>query len=165
MDELTRSETTVQGGIAARWPAWPAWFGHGFLRELENLFNDRLRLWWPSFLRDELLAMEPPPVDVFEEGDDVVVKAELPGMPRERIGLEVGPDFVIISGKKEKEEKVEKKSYYRFELSTGEFSRRVELPAVVEPEKATAQLKDGILELRAPKKAGSEPRSRKIEIG
>lgn len=106
-----------------------------------------------------------PAVDVFEEGDAVVVKAEVPGMAREDLDVSISGDVLTVSGKREKEEKVERKDYHRWERSTGSFSRSVLLPAEVETEKVTARLHDGILEIRAPKTAAAKARSRKIEIG
>jgi HSP20 family protein len=105
-----------------------------------------------------------PPVDVYEEGEAVVVKAELPGLKKEEVDIQIAGDVVTISGKKEKEEKVEKKDYYRYERESGSFSRSVALPAKVQAEKATAELKDGVLLLRAPKAEGVATSSLKIDV-
>ncbi len=96
-----------------------------------------------------------PAVDVFEEGDAVVMKVELPGLKKEEIDVEVAVDDVMISGKREKQERIEKRDYYRCERAAGAFRRSVTLPFEVEPGKATAQLKDGVLEVRAPRKDGA----------
>ncbi len=116
--------------------------------ELEELFDERFFAPWGA-RREELLRM--PPVDVYEEGEAVVVKAELPGMKKEEIEVSITGDLLTIAGKKAKEEKVERKSYYRYERAEGEFTRTVRLPVEVAAEKLTAKLENGVLEVRAPK--------------
>ncbi len=73
-------------------------------------------------------------------------------------------DELTISGKKEKEEKVERKDYRRVERAEGAFRRTVTLPTEVALEKITASYKDGVLEIRVPKIAGAAPKERKVEV-
>jgi HSP20 family protein len=138
---------------------FPRW-----MERFEELFADVWPPVWPVLRISEELAMRVPPVDVYEEGGSVVVKAELPGMKKEEIDIHVSGNELTISGKKEKEEKVERKDYRRVERSAGMFSRTVSLPAEVELEKITASYKDGVLEIRAPKVEGAEPKGRKVEV-
>ncbi len=128
---------------------------------IDQLFGRRTP-WRTALSRAGILRM--PPVDVYEEGEAVVVKAELPGLKKEEVDIQIAGDVVTISGKKEKEEKVEKKDYYRYERESGSFSRSVALPAKVQAEKATAELKDGVLLLRAPKAEGVATSSLKIDV-
>ncbi len=107
------------------------------------------RAWVPQ-------PLDLPAVDVFEEGDAVVVKIELPGLKRDEIEVEVAGDYVMISGNREKEEGIAEKDYYRCERAAGAFRSSVALPFEVEPGKATAQLEDGVLEVRAPRKGGAQ---------
>ena len=132
---------------------------------LDEIIMERWAPLWSAFRAPEELALRLPPVDVFEDGADVVVKAEIPGLKREEIEVEVGPETITISGKKAKEEKVERRSYYRFERAAGMFTRTVRLPAEVELEKAHAAYKDGVLEVRVPKATTVRPTSKKIEVG
>jgi HSP20 family protein len=118
---------------------------------------------WPELPWPHELA-KLPAVDVYEEGGELVVKAELPGLAKEEVDVRVEGDVLTISGKKEKEEKVERKDYYRFERSEGVFSRTVRLPAEVEAEKMTARLEKGVLEVRAPKADPARSRARKVEV-
>ncbi len=85
-------------------------------------------------------------------------------MKKEEIDIHVTGDKLTISGKKEKEEKVERKDYRRVERAAGMFSRTVTLPAEVELEKITASYKDGVLEIRAPKVEGAAPKGRKVDV-
>jgi HSP20 family protein len=103
-------------------------------------------------------------VDIFEEGSDVVVKAELPGMRKEDIDVKLTDNTVTISGEKKKEEKVEKKNYSRIERSYGSFTRAFSLPSEVQTDKAKAQFKDGILEIRVSKTEEAKKKEREVMI-
>ncbi len=141
------------------------------LEEMERRFEDFLRRplssvgpsWWPGSRISELEEITPS-VDIFEEGNNVVVKAELPGMRKEDLDVKLTEESITISGEKRKEEKVEKKDYYRLERSYGSFSRSYRLPAEVQTNKAKAKFKDGILEIRVPVTAAAKKRAKKILI-
>jgi HSP20 family protein len=128
------------------------------LDEMDRMFDRYFRGWgmgpsWLPRLRwPEELEVSYPDVDVFEEGNEVVVKAEMPGIKKEEVDIELTEDSITISGEKKKEEKVEKKDYYRVERSCGSFSRTVALPAEVKTGQAKATFKNGVLEMRIPKK-------------
>ena len=140
-------------------PLLPRWMGR-----FEEMFADVWQPLWPGLLFREELAMRVPRLDVYEEGGSVVVKAELPGMKREEIDVRVIGDALTISGRKEREEKVERKDYRRLERAMGEFARTITLPAEVDVEKLAATYRDGILEIRAPKLEGAESRGRRIVV-
>jgi HSP20 family protein len=105
-----------------------------------------------------------PTVDMYEEGGDVVVKAEVPGIGREDIEVNVTDTTLTISGEKKKEEKVEKKDYVHFERSYGSFARSFQLPSEVQTDKAKAVFKDGVLEIRVPKTEEAKQRTRKVPV-
>jgi HSP20 family protein len=136
-------------------------------KRMERFFDEfmgrPLGSWWPE-IRWPVEILKAPFVDVYEEGDDIVLKAELPGMKKEDIDLEISGDVVTLSGEKKQEEKVERKNYHRFERLYGSFSRSLTLPAEIQVQKATAKFKDGVLELRAPKTEEAKQKSRKLEI-
>ena len=134
------------------------------MERLDELLMERWAPFWPTLRIAEELLPRVPPVDVFEEGSEVVLKAELPGMKREEIEVHVTGAEVTFSGKKEKTEKLERKDYHRFERTTGAFTRTVALPAEVEVEKVTAKYENGVLEIRAPKAAPARPAERKIDV-
>jgi len=124
--------------------------------EMERWFEEAFRRpffapsWMPRFKLPEF-GVTFPTVDIFEDGNDVVVKAELPGMKKEDINVNITEDVITISGEKKTEEKVEKKDYYRLECSFGSFSRSLQLPAETQIDKARASFRDGVLEVRMPK--------------
>lgn len=135
------------------------WFDEFFRRPFSLLGSSWLpRMKIPGF--EEIS----PSVDIFEEDNDVVVKAELPGMKKDDIEVTLSDDTITISGKKKREEKVEKKNYYRYERSFGSFTRSFRLPMDVQTDKAKATFKDGILEIRIPKTEEAKRRTRKLEI-
>ena len=134
------------------------------MERLDELLMERWAPFWPTLRIAEELLPRVPPVDVYEEGNEVVLKAELPGMKREEIEVHVTGAGVTFSGKKEKTEKLEKKDYHRFERSIGAFTRTVTLPAEVELEKVTAKYENGVLEIRGPKAAPAKPAVRKVEV-
>jgi len=138
------------------------------LGEMERWFEDFFRRPFPfgglprvSFSRMEEVT---PSVDIFEDKNEVVVKAEIPGMKKEDLDITLTEDTISIAGEKKKEEKVEKKDYYHWECSNGSFARTFSLPAEVETGKAKAVFKDGVLEVRIPKTAEAMKKEKKIKI-
>ena len=104
-----------------------------------------------------------PAMDLVEAGDTLVLKADLPGLRREDVHIEVKDGMLTISGerKDEHEEKVD--GYYRVERTFGSFSRSLTLPKGVEAEGIAADFADGVLEITIPKPADRKPH--RIEIG
>lgn len=136
-------------------------------RRFEEFFTRPLSVFGPSWLprlRMHEISEVTPNVDIFEDSNDVVVKAEMPGMKKEEIEVNLTDDMVTVSGEKKKEEKVEKKDYYRVERSYGTFSRSFRLPKEVKSDKAKATFKDGVLEVRVPKTEEAIKKEKKIKI-
>ncbi|MBO9129333.1 Hsp20/alpha crystallin family protein [Bacillus sp. 165] len=94
------------------------------------------------------------PVDLYESGDDLVVKAELPGISKNQIAIEIQGEYVRIAVMYEvlEEEENEADNYYRRERSMSESSRTIKLPYTINKKLAKANYRDGVLEIRAPKK-------------
>ncbi|HWI40561.1 MAG TPA: Hsp20/alpha crystallin family protein [Verrucomicrobiae bacterium] len=103
------------------------------------------------------------PIDLYEEKDYLVVRAEVPGIKREDISVSVSGNTLLISGEKKRDETVEKEGYYKCETVYGTFSRSVTLPEWADTENIDAAYHDGILELRIPK-TEKEYGLKKIEI-
>ena len=89
--------------------------------------------------------------NVYEEKDEIIVKAELPGMDKSDVEVNISDSELTLKGEKKKEEKVEEENYFRCERSYGAFFRSVELPTDVQADKIKASFKNGILEVRLPK--------------
>lgn len=117
-------------------------------RDIDRLFEDFFER--GPFQRGELGAMEPA-VEVSDTKEVVVVKAQVPGISKENIQLSVTENALTLKGEMKEEETTEEKNYHRREFRYGAFSRTVSLPTAVQAEEATAQLKDGVLEVTIPK--------------
>jgi HSP20 family protein len=98
-----------------------------------------------------------PTVELFEREGTLVLRAELPGMKREDIAVEVTDNTLIIAGERKTEQEVKEKDYYRCERSYGSFRRAIALPTGVDTDQIAATYKDGILEVTLPKAKGQEP--------
>lgn len=105
-----------------------------------------------------------PRIDVFEEENDVVVKAEIPGLERENIELSLEGDTLTIKGEKKKEERLEDEDYFYCECYYGTLSRKIDLPAEVQTDKVKATLKNGVLEVRLPKTETAKKKEHKIKV-
>jgi HSP20 family protein len=92
-----------------------------------------------------------PAVEVADTKDAVMVKAQVPGIPKDNIQVHITDDSITLKGEMKEEEKKEEKNYTRREFRYGAFSRTMALPTTVQADKATAQLKDGVLEITIPK--------------
>lgn len=104
-----------------------------------------------------------PKVDVIEQDDHVMVRAEVPGVKKDDLDVSITDDTVTIRGSTEEEKKEEEGDYYRREIARGSFSRTVTLPGGVNGDKAKARFKDGMLELTLPKEERSKRRKIKVE--
>jgi HSP20 family protein len=105
-----------------------------------------------------------PPVDIFETGDSIVIKAELPGISKEDITLEVKENTLTIKGEKKFEKDVKEESYHRVERSYGAFQRAFSLPGTVQQDKVKAKFRDGILEVTLPKAEEAKPKQIKVDV-
>ena len=99
-----------------------------------------------------------PPVNVFSEGDDYVIVAELPGVKKEDLDVQVKADTVRIQGKKVIEVGSDV-SVHRRERSEGQFDRTLSFPAQLDAAKASADYRDGVLTVRLPRAESEKPRS------
>jgi HSP20 family protein len=136
-------------------------------REAERMFGDFFRrpFWgvsWPERFRE--IGFREPAIEVYEEKDDVVVKAEIPGMKKENLEINISGNLLTIKGEKKQEEEVKKKGYYYSERSYGSFMRTIDLPKEVQVDKAYANFKDGVLEVRLPKTEEAKRKEVKIKV-
>lgn len=121
---------------------------------------------WPRTSWGEMAAPfegKMPNVDVIDRENEVIVKAELPGVDKKDIDVSVSKNTVTIKGKTSHEKKEEKGNYYRCEISRGSYSRTLPLPSEIDEEKAKANIKDGILELTLPKVEKARSKTIKVE--
>jgi HSP20 family protein len=127
---------------------------------MDRLFEDAFI--HPGFMAPAWGAAEMLPVDVYEAGDQVVVKAAVPGVKPEELEVTVTGDLLTIKGEFKQEEKVEKPNYLRQERRYGSFCRQVGLPAGVNPDKASASFQNGVLTLEIPKSEAAKTKTVKV---
>jgi HSP20 family protein len=104
-----------------------------------------------------------PALDVWETETDLVYAFDLPGIPEEKISIEVADDTLTVSAEREKVAEESGDRFYRFERRYGSFSRAVGLPQGVDEEKIEAKYVNGVLEVHVPKPVEAKPR--KIQLG
>ncbi|MCK5481531.1 MAG: Hsp20/alpha crystallin family protein [Gammaproteobacteria bacterium] len=141
--------------------------------EMEQWFNEfGRRGWLHPFTRDwptqELESMAPfegrtPRVDMIDRDNEIVIKAELPGVKRDDVEVTLSENTVTIRAHTLREEKEEKEEYYRREMSRGDFQRTLTLPSGVDDAKAKASFADGVLELTIPKMEKTSKRKVKVD--
>ena len=105
-----------------------------------------------------------PQVETFRKDGNVVIRADLPGMTKENVNIEVDDDVLVISGERSDETRDERDDFYRTERSYGRFFRAIQLPEGVEAEKIDASFKDGVLEVTVPTPKVTTPKNRQIKI-
>jgi HSP20 family protein len=129
-------------------------------QEVNRLFTGNLA---PA-LDDEGIARGSwsPNVDIFENKDQIIIEAELPGMNREDFDLSVENNVITLRGERRFEKKEETDNYHRVERAYGSFTRSFTLPNTVSAEGATADYRDGVLRVVLPKR--EETKARRIEI-
>lgn len=129
--------------------------------EIDRLFEAPLA----EFVRNnQLLSGWAPALDVYEQKDDVVVRAELPGMKKEDIEVSLHDNTLSISGERKHEETHEGQEVYRSERFFGRFQRSVTLPTVVSADKVKAQYKDGVLTVTLPKAEEAKPKQINVNV-
>ena len=117
--------------------------------------------------KDEALAVAEwaPVVDIVEDENEYLIKAELPEVKKDDVKVTVQDDVLTISGERmfEKEEKGRK--YHRMERAYGSFARSFTLPEDADGEKVAAEFKDGVLKVHLPKSEQAKPKSIEVKIG
>ena len=128
------------------------------LKEMDRMLSE----WnWPRTFDVEKAT---PPIEVTESDNDIVVRAQVPGMKKEDLQVEILDGSLNLRGEVRETKEEKEKSFYRSEFHYGSFSRTVPLPSGVDTAKATAKLTEGVLELRIPKTDEARKRTRRIQI-
>lgn len=105
-----------------------------------------------------------PAVNIAQTETEVLVEMRLPGYKRDDLTIEVGEDFISVTGDKKTEEQKEGKQYFRREFVETTFSRTMTLPALVQSSQAQAEMKHGVLHITLPKIKEEKPKTTKLEI-
>ena len=142
-----------------RWNPW---------REMDTLPNRINRLFEGTLFPTTWLNTESglrdwrPVVDIYEEEDKTVIKAEIPGVDKDKINVDVKDGILTLTGERSYENEAKEDSYYRKERFYGKFHRAFTLPADYDSEKVKADFKDGVLKIDIPKPEEKKPKNRTI---
>ena len=124
-------------------------------RNMEGLFPDY------GFPDENKLAM---PVELKEKENEYTVKAELPGVKKEDLDIDIDKNYITINAKKEEEKEENEKTYKKTEFSYGEFSRTVYFPEEIDVENTKAKLEHGVLKINAPKLSKEKGNKKKLSV-
>jgi len=162
MDTETKGNVPVKtSGKEAAKTSWPSLHP---IADMERAFDRFFGRRWPSLWSDtpavdtlfEFEGLRLPSLDVIDRDNEVVVRAEIPGIDKKDINVSLADGVLTIKGQTSTERKDEKGDYYRHEISSSSFARSVAVPATVDGSNVVANLKDGILEVKLPKTATSK---------
>jgi HSP20 family protein len=137
---------------------WNPWSEMSTLQNrINSLFNEPF---FRSGSEDDQLSLGSwyPAVDMFENDDKIVIKAELPGVDKKDISVEVKDRVLTLCGERNYDHEVKEENYYRRERACGKFKRAFNLPADVDPDKIKADFKDGVLKVELPKPEAQKPK-------
>jgi HSP20 family protein len=137
------------------------------MRDLIDI-QDEINRMFEDFARphegESTLPRLHPAIDVMENKDSFVVKAELPGLKKEDVKVTLQNNVLIVSGEKKQESQEKGKNFYRTERSYGSFYRTIDLPVSVKMEDIKADFKDGVLTIELPKVEEAKPKEINISV-
>jgi len=134
----------------------------GTQREFDRLFREAFT---PFFGETELSTRSwAPPVDIYETENNIVLKAELPGIDPKDVEIRVEDNTLYLKGERKHEKEVKEENYHRVERSYGSFARSFSLPNSIDADKVKAEYKDGLLTLSMPKREEAKPKTIKIDV-
>ena len=125
--------------------AFDTLFHRGWMRPFHEMFPE-----WPVFGHREF-ELQMPRVDVIDREKEILVRAELPGVEKKDLEVNLSGQLLTIKGESHREEKESEGEFFRSEISRGAFRRTIRLPEEVEEKGVKAEFKDGMLEVRMPK--------------
>ncbi len=105
-----------------------------------------------------------PQIEIRQRGNELVVRADLPGLKKEDVSIEVEDGVLTLAGERREEHEEEREGFFRSERSYGTFHRAIALPEGVNEDEISASFKDGVLEVRVPAPRERQQRARKVEI-
>lgn len=153
--------SVIRHPVAEMERAFDRFFGRGF----PSLWHGRDFPVMDSLFGDSLLEFKGqrmPNIDVVDRDNEILVRAEVPGVDKKDLTISLTDNLLTIKGESKSEKKEEKGDYHRREISSSAFARSFTLPGSVDSAKAEASLKDGVLEVKLPKAESS--RKRNIEV-
>ncbi len=133
-------------------------------RSLDRLFDELVGRRPPRRAQAREVAVWEPAVEVYETDQEVVVRAELPGVDPKDVNVTVQDNTLTIEAEAREEQEERGRNYLRRELRYGRFVRGLTLPVEVRSDAAKASYRNGVLEVRVPKSERAKPRQVKVEV-
>lgn len=132
-------------------------------QQVNRLFEETFG---PSFPGEETLGVSTwaPSCDIYETDNEIVLKAELPGVKKEDVKVDIENNVLTLRGERKFEEETKKENFVRIERSYGNFLRSFSLPTAVDTSKINAEFKDGILQVILPKREESKPKTIEVKV-
>ncbi len=143
-----------------RWAPWQEL--ESMNRQLNHLFDDGRFDDGSTSVASERPSQWAPSVDIRETGDALLVQAELPGIDKKDVKVEVREGVLTVSGERHYKKDVKEENVHRIERAYGSFTRSFSLPRNINGDKIEAHMKDGVLEVRLPKRESAKPKA--VEI-
>ena len=135
------------------------------LRTMQEQMNRLLDLAWNREPGEELReGVWQPPVDIFEDAESLIIKAELPGIEQKDIDVRIEDSTLTLRGERKHDQEVRKENYHRIERYYGSFQRSFSLPATIDQEKVKATCDKGVLTIVLPKKEETKPKQISVEV-
>jgi HSP20 family protein len=140
-----------------------------FADEMDRVFDDfgfgrwRSRQPWRGFMQSSE-EMWNPDLEIFHRNSELVIRADLPGLAKDDVKVDVTDNQVVIEGERQRQQEEEREGVYRSERSYGKFYRVIPLPEGVMADQAKATFKDGVLEITMPAPPEQARRGRRLEI-
>ena len=168
-DTSSREQPSTLARREPMWSAGPFRMLERFANEIDSVFDDfgLGRSWLASRAKGTMrggLDVFVPAVEVHQQNNEFVVRADLPGLKKEDVNVDITDDEVTISGERRQEQETTERGVYRSERSYGSFTRAIRLPEGAMTDQAKATFKDGVLEVRMPAPPEQVTRGRRLEI-
>jgi HSP20 family protein len=168
-------ETTTPARQDPSWTATPFRMLERLADEIDGVFDDFGvgRSWFPSRLRHgprpgaqsgASASVWVPAIDIHQQNHEFVVRADLPGLKKDDVCIDITDQDITLSGERRQEQETKHEGVYRSERSYGSFRRTIPLPEGAIADQATATFKDGVLEIKMPAPPEQVTRGRRLEI-
>jgi len=133
---------------------------------LQDRINRMFEETFPRSTEDEELSIcaWKPVVDIYETDEGIVISADLPGVKKEEVAVEVKNNVITLKGERRVQQGVDKKQYFRREKCFGTFQRSFSLKSTIPPERIKARFKDGVLTIEVPSPEGEKPKQIMVNV-
>ncbi len=156
-----------RGELGTRLAATPFSFMHRFAEEMDNLFEDfNFRRDWlaPVFGSEFGAGIWSPQVEMLQRNGELIVRADLPGLTKDDVKVEITDNAITIEGERRGEKEEKHEGFYRSERSYGKFYRRLPIPDGVELKDAEATFQNGVLEVKMKASKREQQKARRLDI-